>query len=31
VKLIGICIQKQPILLIMELVEGEWKNYNIHH
>jgi serine/threonine protein kinase len=23
VKLIGICIQKQPILLIMELVEGE--------
>jgi len=25
VKLIGICVQKQPIMIVMELVAGEWR------
>jgi hypothetical protein len=24
VKLIGICVQKQPIMIVMELVPGVW-------
>jgi serine/threonine protein kinase len=31
VKLIGICVQKQPIMIVMELVAGKYffLNYNI--
>lgn len=28
VKLIGICVQKQPIMIVMELVPGEWYDVN---